>query len=717
MCYRDPENEQAPSSEDSVGCANDERCAFEPSHPNPLAGLSLLAPPPVQNSEDPFGELQYFEPLRVEPSPIEKTARAWKELLAHLNQGDTSDEEHEVPMLIVNAPHSPCVPAGVVRGPVLKLHVSRALGLGAQAGIAMAADELREALARTAERPMIVVCVGLLFSMDALPDSASGAASLIGDLLALQLPVVLVGRADEAQRLGNSMPLHVVRLARTPEPGFLRPVSDELLVGRDDEANQLVELLDAGRSVVVTGAAGTGKTTLIRAVAARPELAGRCYELDVLELMRSTEYRGTFEARMATLLAWAAEQPRCPIILVDELLRLCVRTGRPEEAVADSGLDQLKGVLASAIAVLSILATVTDRELERLRRFDPAIVRRFHEVRLEPLGGDELLEVVVSWAACLDICSNPSEVSQVLELAPQLFPLESSPAREVKLLQLLRVSGDSIRESLRERFGPLALPDTTLMRSAVEDLERSVLGRPSCVRKLEQLFGMALGALMKGRKAGLPLLGAVFSGPRGSGKGWLAKEVAKALGIERAHELPVDRARISSFMDENRNVPGGALIITGTAGPSASVGNGETGAHASGGLTPQTLLEVLEGLNRWVVLVVVHGEHTLKRTSSVAVDGPYPVLFQSLSPVRVRGERAVRLAVRLHADLHERILALGICEHVGHISLDEIEELCSRYRSPAEIEEHLLARFLGTEVPTWKRETFEGGNLPLEELN
>jgi len=96
--------------------------------------------------------------------------------------------------------------------------------------------------------------------------------------------------------------------AESPTPG-------ERTFGRQEEVQALIRILASGKSAVLLGPSGVGKTSIVQKLlhymrAGRaPELAGsRIYEISSVGLCADTRYTGQQEGRIRSLLAHATRK-------------------------------------------------------------------------------------------------------------------------------------------------------------------------------------------------------------------------------------------------------------------------------------------------------------------------------------------------------------------------------------------------------------------------
>lgn len=180
-------------------------------------------------------------------------------------------------------------------------------------------------------------------------------------------------------------------------PSCLIPLSKTGVVcgERKEEVNQIAEVLSITgdvNSVILVGPAGCGKTTLALSFAQlAPTLPGfeetDIYELSWGALLSDVILLGQLDKKIVEMLKFIEQPGRKKIIYMDEAHRLYespdIKTMRPLNIA-----NAFKPLLASG--KLRMIAATTDKEY-RLIESDPALERRFFEIRLKPLTYEQMI--------------------------------------------------------------------------------------------------------------------------------------------------------------------------------------------------------------------------------------------------------------------------------------------------------------------------------------
>ena len=172
-------------------------------------------------------------------------------------------------------------------------------------------------------------------------------------------------------------------LTEMARAGLLEPV-----VGRDEEISRMLQILSrkTKNNPVLVGDAGVGKTALVLGLAQRVaagqvpnELAKmRVLELDLMNVVAGTRFRGDFEERMNNIIN-DIEADGYVILFIDEL-----HTIMGSGSGIDSTLDAAN-ILKPALArgTLRTVGATTQEEYQKYIEKDAALSRRFAKVTIE----------------------------------------------------------------------------------------------------------------------------------------------------------------------------------------------------------------------------------------------------------------------------------------------------------------------------------------------
>ena len=183
-------------------------------------------------------------------------------------------------------------------------------------------------------------------------------------------------------------------LTEQARSGKLEPV-----IGRDQEISRMIQILSrkTKNNPVLVGDAGVGKTALALGLAQRiasgdlpVEMAKmRVLELDLMNVVAGTRFRGDFEERMNNIIKDIEEDGQV-ILFIDEL-----HTIMGSGSGIDSTLDAAN-ILKPALArgTLRTVGATTQEEYQKHIEKDAALSRRFAKVTIEEPSVADSIEIL-----------------------------------------------------------------------------------------------------------------------------------------------------------------------------------------------------------------------------------------------------------------------------------------------------------------------------------
>lgn len=183
-------------------------------------------------------------------------------------------------------------------------------------------------------------------------------------------------------------------LTKAAAEGKLDPV-----IGREKEIEKISQVLCRRKknNPVLIGEPGVGKTAIVEGLAQRiaqgrvpPILQNkRIVALDLGSLVAGTKYRGQFEERVKALLS-ELEKNKDIIVFIDEI-HIVIGAGSASGSLDASNM--FKPALTRG-DLQCIGATTLDDYREYFEK-DPALVRRFQKVLIEPTTAEETLQILM----------------------------------------------------------------------------------------------------------------------------------------------------------------------------------------------------------------------------------------------------------------------------------------------------------------------------------
>ena len=388
-------------------------------------------------------------------------------------------------------------------------------------------------------------------------------------------------------------------LTELARDGRLEPV-----IGREQEISRIVQILSrkTKNNPVLVGDAGVGKTALALGLAQRvaagqvpAELAKmRVLELDLMNVVAGTRFRGDFEERMNNIINDIEEDGHV-ILFIDEL-----HTIMGSGSGIDSTLDAAN-ILKPALArgTLRTVGATTQEEYQKHIEKDAALSRRFAKVSIEEpnvadsiaiLQGlrksyedhhkvqisDQAIETAVKYAhryltskhlpdSAIDLLDEASATVQnrgpqnyeQSDLTPVDQALMAADFKKVsKLLEQeqqpklykLKVEEDDVLATLSALSGipvqKLTQTDAKKYLNLETELHKRVIGQDEAISAISRAIRRNQSGIRSSKR---PIGSFMFLGPTGVGKTELAKALAESLFDDESALIRFD---MSEYMEK-----------------------------------------------------------------------------------------------------------------------------------------------------------------------
>lgn len=337
----------------------------------------------------------------------------------------------------------------------------------------------------------------------------------------------------------------------------LTSVSDHLdnLVGRSVEIDELVHVLARRKknNAILVGEPGVGKTAIIEGLAKKiasgnvPETLkdAEIFSLDVSLLVSGTRLRGEFEERLVAIVDELSEMPNA-ILFVDEIHNI-MGAGTAKDSALDAA-NILKPALADGR--IRCIGATTYNEFYEYIESDTALMRRFYKIDVVVPTKAETYDIIMqsraAYAEYHGIEVPDLLIEKVVNLAEDYIHNKHNPDKSFDVLDFsmahAKLRGEEGEPVLCDddivfavsklaNIAPenIMVRDTEKLQNLDKQIKDQVYGQDEAVDELIEAVLM--------RKAGVtaltrPIYSALMAGTTGTGKTWLAKNVAKALNTK-----------------------------------------------------------------------------------------------------------------------------------------------------------------------------------------
>jgi type VI secretion system protein VasG len=217
----------------------------------------------------------------------------------------------------------------------------------------------------------------------------------------------------------------------------------DAVVGRDYEIRQVIDILMRRRqnNPILTGEAGVGKTAVVEGFALRivqgdvpPPLKGVAVRvLDLSLLQAGAGVKGEFENRLKNVIQEVKSSPTPIILFIDEAHTLI---GAGGAAGSGDAANLIKPALARG--ELRTIAATTRQEYKKYFEGDPALKRRFQEIRVDEPSIDLAIKMMRGITGMLEkhhkVRILEEAVEDAVKLSQRYISERQLPDKSVSLL-------------------------------------------------------------------------------------------------------------------------------------------------------------------------------------------------------------------------------------------------------------------------------------------
>ncbi len=344
---------------------------------------------------------------------------------------------------------------------------------------------------------------------------------------------------------------YTANLNELAEDGGIDP-----LIGREMELERTVQVLCRRRknNPLFVGESGVGKTAIAEGLALRivegnvpePLKGATIFSLDMGALLAGTKFRGQFEERLKGVLK-ALKEHENAILFIDEIHTI-VGAGATSGGSMDAS-NILKPALQSGH--LRCIGSTTYNEYKQSFERDRALSRRFQKIEISEPTIEDSVKILLGLKSRYEehhgVVFEEAAIRAAVELSAKHINEKFLPDKAIdvidecgaaeKLLPADKRTGKVTVADVERVVAKMAkIPAKTVaaservqLQNLEKELKSVIFGQDKAVEEVVAAIKLARSGLRAPEK---PIGSFLFAGPTGVGKTELAKQLARAMGVE-----------------------------------------------------------------------------------------------------------------------------------------------------------------------------------------
>ena len=349
----------------------------------------------------------------------------------------------------------------------------------------------------------------------------------------------------------EALETYCVDLNRKASQGRIDP-----LIGREAEIERTIQILCRRNknNPLFVGDPGVGKTAIAEGLARRivhgevPDVLRNAtiYGLDMGALLAGTRYRGDFEERLKSVMS-ELEAHESAILFIDEI-HTVIGAGATSGGSMDAS-NILKPSLQSG--TLRCIGSTTYKEYRNYFEKDRALVRRFQKIDVHEPSIPDTVKILEGLKPYFEehhkVRYTASAIRTAVELSARYINDRKLPDKAIDVIDEVGASRMLLPAHRRRRVvtvkdvedvvakiarippKSVSTDDREVLRNLDISLKGVVYGQDKAIAALTAAIKLSRAGLREPEK---PIGCYLFSGPTGVGKTEVARQLAKALGVE-----------------------------------------------------------------------------------------------------------------------------------------------------------------------------------------